>query len=192
MRKFSERREWEIRDVRAGSVTSSRAPDDYGLRTDSGVNSNLDRSCLKGSGSGTCTFHHSRARFVDHGFPNAFRLENEFNGLADRIRDSHPSRLGSVQQKDTWHDIECSAMFQAPRPWGEVAEFAFWHLPLCRKELKMSGRFRIESQMLEEDLCRPLHLPKISYPQCRGVQRVGGSRARLPSFMASSCSKSSS
>src|SRR5437016_908886 len=42
--------------VEVPAVTSSRALGDYGLRTDSGVNSNLDRSCLKGSRSGNCTF----------------------------------------------------------------------------------------------------------------------------------------
>src|SRR5206468_3294535 len=58
--------------------------------------------------------------------------------------------------------------------------------------LKMCGTFRIQSQVLEEDLCRPLHLPRVSCPRRQGVRRVGGSHARLPSFTVSSCSKSSS
>ena len=52
--------------------------------------------------------------------------------------------------------------------------------------------FLIQSHVPEEDLCRPLHLPKISCPPRQGAQCVGGSRVRLPSFTVWSCWKSSS
>ena len=42
----------------------------------------------------------------------------------------------------------------------------------------MCGTFRIQSHVLEEDLCRPLHLPWVSCPRRQGVRCVGGSRAR--------------
>src|SRR5439155_3417954 len=103
-----------------------------------------------------------------------------------------PIRELGITHPRTQESSPCTASGQIPAEITVLTKLYRTGFGTAGAMLRMCGTFRIQSQVLEEDICRPLHLHRVSCPRRQGVRRVGGSRARLPSFTVSSCSKSSS
>src|SRR5438876_11878710 len=88
----------------------------------------------------------------------------------------------SCQAESSQESSQCTARGEIPAEITGLTKLYGTGFGTAGAMLKMCGTFRIQSQVLEEDLCRPLHLPRVSCPRRQGVRRVGGSHARLPSF----------